>query len=129
MNTAVIGKELLGKVCCRAWDGLLPAIFLELGTGSDTKIGEYSICFDTCPWQIFEQDIEIVNSKQSKEVIDKILPRFVGQELTDFEFNQQDSVVMVTFGKLKIIGHLNDVSDTCYILKENHPGGWIFRRK
>jgi len=120
MTDKVIEKKLIGDVCWRFWDGLLPAIFFELGKKKDKRTGEYSICFDTCPWQIFNNDNEIANSKNSEKGIDEVLPIFIGQTLTNFEFNHNDFIITATFDKLKIVAYLNEEKDTCYILSPDN---------
>jgi hypothetical protein len=39
-SKTLIEKKLLDQVCWRSWDGLLPAIFFELGEKKDDRTEE-----------------------------------------------------------------------------------------
>ena len=127
MKNKTLDEQLIGRKCWRAWDGLLPAIFFELGEKRNSRVGEYSLCMDTCPWQIFKREHVLTNSRSEKGAIRKVLPLFINKKITNFEFDRSNSQVKVTFDDLKIIAYLNEETDTFYIINQEE-GTVIFMK-
>jgi hypothetical protein len=109
-------KQLLGKKCWRAWDGFLPAIFFELGEKKNSTTGEYSICFDICPWDISLNDSVLTHSKMSRSDILPVLQKFIGQEISSITISSQKQTVQITFGALVITAYLEGEQDTLSFL-------------
>lgn len=120
MNKTNIKQVVIGKLCQRAWDGLLPAIFFELGEKLTEKKGEISLCFDTCPWQLFKNGIEIANSKDSREVILSAITKIENTKVSNFEVSDDEKTINVTFGQFTISAFLNAETDTFYIVGSNN---------
>ncbi len=110
-------QQIIDKTCWRAWDGLLPAIFFEVGEKIDEKTGEFSLCLDTCPWQIFENETVLVDSKASKKEIDLVLSKFIGQKVREINVNNQEFSSLIRFDDLTIKVFLNSDQDEWYLLK------------
>lgn len=116
MNKTNIKQLITGKSCWRAWDGLLPAIFFELGEKVTQKKGEFSLCFDTCPWQLFENGTEIANSKVDRPKILAAITKVENTRLTNFEVNDNETVIKATFGQFTLTAFLHEKPDTFYIV-------------
>lgn len=105
-------QDLLAKMenqkCWRAWDGRLPAIFLELGrkvipSGEcESWQGEYSICLMGCPWKIRRERQEIASDQSEKLEILQALSQFVGQRLEKITLNASLRDSITFSGELEI---------------------------
>jgi len=115
MQETTIFKEILYKKCWRAWDGILPAIFFELGEKKDDRTGIYSLCLDFCPWQISKEEKIICNSKSNKEEILSSLKLFEEKTITKIETNNKDQLIF-TFENIVLHTYLNSSKDNFYIL-------------
>lgn len=119
MDYNKIKQQLLGKTCWRAWDGLLPAIFFELGEKISKRKGEISLCLDTCPWQILIGNHEYANSKDPRGKILLAIKKIEGSEVTDFLISDKSREVSIVFNQATIRIFLNQKSDNFYILDQN----------
>jgi len=111
--------KIIGQKCWRAWEGVLPAIFFELGKKIGDKKGEISLCFDTLPWELMINDRLEVDSKSDKKRIIDALFKINGQIVTNFYINKNDQTVELSFNKIKIIGYFNNNNDSFYIINSN----------
>lgn len=129
MFNSRIFDQLIGKKCWRAWDGLLPAIFFELGEKNDERTGEISLCFDTCPWQIFENDRVIANSKINRKGIDLVLPKFVGKRISSASADVSQTTTTFVFENLAVVAHLNEENDGLYLIDQHDHRTTVITRE
>jgi hypothetical protein len=112
-----ISSLLADQVCWRAWRGYASAIFFELGgkhsykPGGELRRGDFSICLDSCPWEIFKAGKFLVDCNSEFVEIEKGIQELVGQKILRISFESSDATntlffsnnlsVVVNFGNYK----------------------------
>ena len=108
---------LENKPCWRAWTGLWPAIFFELGNEVEKGRGEISLCIDGCPWQIFEGNTVLINSKSEPKMFEEYQARFERSNLLKVVRDGGDNKCVFVFSNnLHIHTYYSNENDRAFIL-------------